>query len=320
MMSPLKKVSGIVRVQLSRMLEKLVIYYRRINHSTGGTLSILSLSVRRFSESRAAENAATLAYYTLFAIFPFLISLVVAGSFFLEREEVFQRVQDFVTQAFPASQSLIQDNLNTILTLRGTVGIVGLIGLVWSGTGLFSNLIYAINRAWPNTRPRNFIRKRLAGFGVALSLALLLGLSIITTTTVNLLLSLDFAKYGLRALEILPLRSMLTRFLSWLLKGFIFFGVYMWAPNTRVPIKAAAWGAAVAATGWELATAAFTWYLTSGFTRFELVYGSLGTVVVLMLWIYIGALVVLFGAHLGAAIVAYNQDQRGGTLQSRFIR
>ena len=308
------------RSRLSVLLDYISEIYRQINRSTGGTLSILTLTIKRFGQTRAAENAATLAYYTLFSIFPFFISLIVAGSFFLEREEVFHRVQELIVQAFPASPTLIEENLQTVLTLRGTVGAVGLIGLVWSATGLFSNLIFAINRAWPNTRPRNFIRKRLAGFGVAFSLAVLLGLSIITTTTVNLLLSLDLSQFGLGALEVLPLRSMFTRFLSWLMKGLIFFGIYMWAPNTRVPVKAAFWGATFAATGWEVATAAFTWYLTSGIPRFEVIYGSLGTVVVLMLWIYIGALVVLFGAHLGAAIVAYDQDQRGGTLQSRFLR
>ena len=309
-----------IQPRLSEFLDYIRGIYRRINRSTGGTLSILTLTIKRFGQTRAAENAATLAYYTLFSIFPFFISLIVAGSFFLEREEVFQRVQELIIQAFPASPTLIEENLQTVLTLRGTVGVVGLLGLVWSATGVFSNLIFAINRAWPNTRPRNFLRKRLAGFGIAVSLAILLGLSVITTTTVNIILSVDLSQYGLGALELLPLRSVFTRFLSWLMKGLIFFGIYMWAPNTRVPIKAASWGAAFAATGWEIATAAFTWYLTSGIPRFEVIYGSLGTVVVLMLWIYIGALVVLFGAHLGAAIVAYDQDLRGGTLQSRFVR
>jgi membrane protein len=311
---------GKLQSRSTQLLESLREVYRRLNQSTGGTLAILALTIRRFSQTRAAENAATLAYYTLFSIFPFLISLIVAGSFFLEREEVYQRVLDFVVQAFPASQSLIQENLRTVLTLRGTVGLAGLLGLTWSATGLFSNLIFAINRAWPNTIPRNFLRKRLAGLGVAISLALLLGLSVITTTAVNLFLSLDLSQFGLSVLKILPLRSIFTRLLSWLMKGIIFFAIYMWAPNTRVPVKAAAWGAVIAATGWELATAAFTWYLTSGIPRFEVVYGSLGTVVVLMLWIYIGAIVVLLGAHLGAAIVAYDQDRRGGTLQSRYLR
>jgi membrane protein len=306
--------------RLKQWFDNLKEIYRQINHSTGGTLSIIALTLKRFGQTRAAENAATLAYYTLFSIFPFFISLIVAGSFFLEREDVYTWVLDVAVQAFPASQTLIKDNLQTVTTLRGTVGAAGLLGLVWSATGLFSNLIFAINRAWPNTRPRNFIRKRLAGFGVAVSLALLLVLSVITTTTVNIFLSLDLSKFGLGALEVLPLRSVLTRLLSWVMKGLIFFGVYMWAPNTRVPIKAAAWGAFIAATGWDVATSAFTWYLTSGIPRFEAVYGSLGTVVVLMLWIYIGAFVVLFGAHLGAAIVAHDHEQRSGTLQSRFVR
>lgn len=310
---------GRVQMRLPQALDSFRDRYRRLNQSTGGTLEIITLTIKRFSQTRAAENAATLSYYTLFSIFPFLISLIVAGSFFLEREEVYNTVNEVVIQAFPASQSLIEDNLETVLTLRGTVGVVGLLGLTWSATSVFSNLIFAINRAWPNTRPRNFLRKRLAGLGVAISLAALLGLSVITTTAVNLFLSLDLSQFGLAALEVLPLRSILTRFLSWLMKAFIFFGIYMWAPNTRVPVRAATWGALLAATGWELATAAFTWYLTSGFPRFELIYGSLGTVVVLMLWIYIGALVVLFGAHLGAAIVAYHQGQRRGTLQSRFL-
>ncbi len=314
------KLWGQVQTRLPQVFDSLRDRYRRLNQSTGGTLAIIALTIKRFSQTRAAENAATLSYYTLFSIFPFLISLIVAGSFFLERDEVYETVHEVVVQAFPASQSLIADNLETVLTLRGTVGVVGLLGLTWSATSVFSNLIFSINRAWPNTRPRNFLRKRLAGLGVAISLALLLGLSVITTTAVNLFLSLDLSRFGLAALEFLPLRAILTRFLSWLMKGFIFFGIYMWAPNTRVPIKAAAWGALLAATGWELATAAFTWYLTSGFPRFEFIYGSLGTVVVLMLWIYIGALVVLFGAHLGAAIVAYHHDHRGGTFQSRFLR
>ncbi|MCJ7825551.1 MAG: YihY/virulence factor BrkB family protein [Anaerolineales bacterium] len=309
-----------MRSRMRQLFENLGETYRRLNRSSGGTLAIVALTIRRFGQTRASENAAVLAYYTLFSIFPFFLSLIVAGSFFLERGEVQQHVQDFIVQAFPASQSLIEENLRTVLTLRGTVGAVGLLGLSWSATGLFTNLIFAINRAWPNTRPRNFLRKRLAGLGVALSLAFLLGLSVFTTTAVDLLLNVDLSKLGLASLDILPMRSLLTRALAWLMKGLIFFGIYMWAPNTRVPIKAAAWGALLAATGWELATAAFTWYLTSGIPRFEVVYGSLGTVVVLMLWIYIGASVVLFGAHLGAAIVAYDLDQRGGTLQSRFLR
>jgi membrane protein len=78
-------------------------------------------------------------------------------------------------------------------------------------------------------------------------------------------------------------------------------GLYRWVPNTQVRWTEAFWGALIATPAGEIVTNGFAWYLSTGLARFELVYGSLGTVVVLMLWIYIDALVVLFGAHISAA-------------------
>ena len=60
----------------------------------------------------------------------------------------------------------------------------------------------------------------------------------------------------------------------------------------------------------EIATDGFSWYLSSGIVRYELVYGSLGTVVALMLWIYIGVLITLFGAHLSAAVARHRRGKR----------
>jgi membrane protein len=53
---------------------------------------------------------------------------------------------------------------------------------------------------------------------------------------------------------------------------------------------------------WRLASRGFSWYIHSGFSRYEFVYGSLNTIVVLLLWIYIISMITLFGAHLCAAI------------------
>jgi membrane protein len=288
------------------------------NDITRGWVEIIILTVRRFGEARAAENAASLAYYTLFSIFPMFLAIIAAGSYLLERSEVNQQVQSFIVEAFPVSQGLIQENLQTVLQRRGTVGAIGIIGLTWAATGVFSNLIFNINRAWPKTKPRNFVRKRLAGLGIVALLAILLGISQLGTTAVNLLSSVDVPTLKTLGLDFIQLRAFITRFISWGLKLVVFIGLFLWAPNTRVPFMAAFWGAFLAATGWELGTAGFTWYLTSGIPRYELVYGSLGTVVVLMLWIYISMLIVLLGAHLGAAYVAYQDNERNVILSSLF--
>ncbi len=289
-----------------------------INEFTRGAVEIIILAVRRFGEARAAENAASLAYYTLFSIFPMFLAIIAAGSFLLERGEVYQQVQSFIFEVFPVSRGLIEDNLETVLERRGTVGAIGILGLTWAATGVFSNLIFNINRAWPKTKPRNFLRKRLAGLGIVALLAIMLALSTLGTTALNLISNLDVPTLETLGLDFIQIRTMLSRLISWGSKLLVFIGLFLWAPNTRVPFRAAFWGALLAATGWELGTAGFTWYLTSGIPRYELIYGSLGTVVVLMLWIYISMIIVLLGAHLGAAYVAYQEQERNVILSSIF--
>ncbi len=263
---------------------------------------ILSRSIERFSKERGGEVAASLAYYTLFSLFPFFLALIAAGGYFLERDQIFHQVQELFINLFPGSRDVIANNLQTVLNLRGAVGIVGLVGLLWSASGMFSSLIYNVNRAWPDTQIRNFLRKRLAGIGIAFLLGGLVVLSVIATTTLSVLTQIDLQLLGNQIIQRLPYSVGMTRLFSWLLKALVFTGLYLWAPNKKVPIRFAIVGAAVAASGWELATSGFTWYLTSGIPRYELIYGSLGAIVILMFWIYISSLIILYGAHLAAAV------------------
>jgi membrane protein len=82
----------------------------------------------------------------------------------------------------------------------------------------------------------------------------------------------------------------------------MFLALYRWTPSTEVRWKGAIAGALTAALAWELVKGGFTWYLRSGLVRYELVYGSLGTVAALLFWIYISSTITLFGAHLSAAV------------------
>jgi membrane protein len=88
----------------------------------------------------------------------------------------------------------------------------------------------------------------------------------------------------------------------WLVAFLIFLNLYRWLPNTPVRWAEAFWGAVFATIAWEATTLAFSWYLNSGLARFELLYGSLGTSVAFLLWVYLSATITLFGAHISAAI------------------
>jgi membrane protein len=262
----------------------------------------LKETIERYIEERASEAAASMAYYIFFSLFPLMLVLVAAGSTVLERETVYTGVIQTITDFIPVTQGVLAENLDRVLELRGTVGTIGLIGLIWAAAGAFSSMIININRAWTNTRSRGFIRQRMFGMLVVIVLVGLLALSGIAGTTLSILRGIDLQIPDQFSIFADFLASLWARFVPWLIKAIALIVLYLWAPNKRVAFRAALLGGTVAAAGLELGTTAFSWYLTSGLVSYELVYGSLGTIVVLLLYLYLSSVVILFGAHLTATL------------------
>jgi membrane protein len=78
-------------------------------------------------------------------------------------------------------------------------------------------------------------------------------------------------------------------------------------PKAKVKWKEAFWGSLFSALGLMLVNRGFTFYLSSGLSRYQLIYGTLGAVVALMTWIYISSLILILGAHLCSAV---SKDQK----------
>ena len=228
----------------------------------------------------------------------------------LQSEQVQQWVLGIVADIFPVAEGLIERNIQGVLARRGTVGFIALISLVWSATSVLTILVRNINRAWPKAEPRNFLQDRLTALAMISGLAVLLVISSISNTVLNVLARFSVPIGGGLSMDETPLWTTLLTIVP---RTFVFFallGLYRWVPNTKVKWSEAFWGALVAIPAGEIATDGFSWYLSSGIVQYELVYGSLGTVVALMLWIYIGALIVLFGAHLTAAVTRHRRSIR----------
>ena len=153
--------------------------YQNINRGIGGRLDILKNTFQTFSDTRAIHAAAALAYYAIFSLFPLMLVLISAGSYFLDRQQVYQSVTHLVQETFPVSSTLINENLREVLDARGTVGLIGLVTLLWSASSVFTNLAYHINLAWSSATRRNFLKIRLVGMGMIGGLTILLILSLI---------------------------------------------------------------------------------------------------------------------------------------------
>jgi membrane protein len=283
-------------------IEQVELVYGRLNDLSGGVLGILGEAIRHFNEADASSGAASIAYYALFSIFPLVLALIAAGSYFLQKSVVQHELLNYVRATVPVSESIIEKNIQKVLELRGPVGIIALISLFWSASGVFGTLADHINRAWPEASLRGFVQSRLVALSMVGGVGALLILSLAMTAALGLLASFSVPLGGDVSIYGTSVWKILSNLIPWLVRVCAFFALYRWVPNAKVKWPAALWGAVVAALGWEAITAAFTWYLRSGLAQYELVYGSLGTLVALIFWIYLSSWIALFGAHLSAAV------------------
>jgi membrane protein len=276
-------------------------FFRKIWPSFRDIYNIFRVSAKSFQQEGGARGAAGMAYYTLFSLFPLLIVMVTVGSYFINDSQNSSRVAQLVISVIPVGQDLVERNIERILVLRNSIGILGLIGLLWSGSNAFSMMVHNITSAWPVDERRTFFQKRL--FGLAMVIIMILGLFALTlsSTILNVLVRYQEAVPGSELLFNNWLGEFGTKIFYWVLPFLFFYSLYRIIPMGRVPIKAAGFSALVITGIWRLASTAFQWYLGSGFARYEVIFGSLSAIAILLLWIYISSVILFFGAHLCAA-------------------
>lgn len=300
---------GVIR-RLIRFLGKFT--YLILNRLTFGLLGILVTTVQEFFRLEAFAAAAGIAYYALFSLFPLLLVLISVLSFFLQEKQVQTEVIRLLQELFPivdeAVGQLVEDNLHVLISQRNSVSILGMIGLLWGGSNVFAVLAKNINQAWHiAAAPLSFLQTRLVAFGIVSVLAALLLLSFISTIILNLASHFSTLLWGNMAVYVTPLWVGVANLLPYLFSFFLFFALYRWVPNTQVRWLEAAGGALVATLAWRWAIVGFTWAIGQGLVNYQVIYGSLATVVLAMFWIYFSSVIILFGAHFSAAIARHKR-------------
>ena len=282
--------------------DRLRYFYLKLNKRLGGSLGVLRHAFNNFNLVHAAEASASLAYYGLFSIFPLLLAVVSIGSIFLEGELVKVELLEIITQWIPVSADAVNSQVTTVLNLRGPVTVVAIISLLWSGSNVFEKVIVNVNRAFPQGSRPGFFKSRGMALLIIVVMILLFGTSLLISTVVEIFPAAENALFGklissarawIEVLQIAPL----------VLKFFLFLAVYSWIPQSAsILFKARLIGALVTAVLWELSSRLLGWAISSGLTNYEIIYGSLASIMALMFWLYLSSYILFFGAHLVHAI------------------
>jgi membrane protein len=286
--------------------------YLRLDRLLGGSLTLLIRTGLAFNQDDGAVISRSIAYYALFSLFPLLLVLISVGSSILTAGATQETILALVERIIPVARDLVQDNIEQVLEAQSTVGVLALLGLVWSASGVFMAIYRAVNRAWGNPKSQLFWSEKL--FGVAV--VLIVGLVLLATTLYSTILDLlrgwqgAFFDWELPAgIQTSQLWDWLSTLLLPLITAVTFVILYRTIPRNRVTWRDVWLGGLVAGLSWEAARRLYTWYLSS-FSRHSLIYGSVGAIIGFLLWSYLSAMILLLGAEFTAQHTAWRRAGR----------
>ncbi|MBI2767491.1 MAG: YihY/virulence factor BrkB family protein [Chloroflexi bacterium] len=273
--------------------------------------------LHEFREDDLSGLAAELAYRFFLALFPFLLFLAALGGFIARAAGVDNPSGRFITifgDALPPdAASVIRTQVDQVVnSTNGGLISISILGAFWAAAGGVGALMKAINRAYNIPESRPFWKKT----AIALAVTLLGGIAILGAVAAMFATQLyarDIAdSLGLGAAFAVTLQ--VARFPILLVVMMTAVALIYWiAPNTGMPFKWVTPGAVAFALAWSVATALFAVYVTN-FSSYNGTYGTLGGVVVLLLWFYITSAVMLAGAELNAVL---DEEKLGPALAER---
>jgi membrane protein len=257
-------------------------------------------TVQELMADDATHMAAGVAYYAILSLFPLMLGLLAIFGLFLPSEAIQEELFDFFERNLPGAIDVLQQNIEDVIRLRGAVGVVSLVLLFWSASAMFGALSRAINRAWDIHRDRPFHIRKLRDLTMALGTGILFVVSVGATSALSILPATDLPVLGVAS-------NLGARFFAFLSSLAIFLLLYKFIPNTKTYWRFIWPGALLAAILFEIAKSLFVLYLDR-FANYELVYGSVGSVIALLVWIYVSAFILILGAEFSAE---YGRMHRG---------
>jgi membrane protein len=239
----------------------------------------------------AAQRAAGVAYYAILSIFPLLLGLIAVFGFFLPSVNLQDELLKFVGDSIPGATNILEQNIASIIELRGPMGILSLVVLFWGASAMFGAISLAINRAWDIRRYRPFFIRKASELGMALSTCVLFLLSLGVSTITAILrgvFDLPVAK--------LTIVDVGARLVAFLLMFVVFLLLYKLVPNTKTYWRDVWPGAILSAIFFEIARTLFIIYIEN-FANYQLIFGSITSIIALLVWTYYSAFILILGAE-----------------------
>jgi membrane protein len=283
-------------------------------------LPLLKETYREFQTDEASTLGAALAYYALFSLFPLLLLLIAGLGYVLQYWDTAINVQDEILAAVsrnfsPQLSDALKEILGGIKDNAGGATVIGLITLLIGASSVFQQLDLSFNKIWKVPAPEQSngliasvlqtVRTKLFSFGMVLAVGFLLLVSMALTGATQVLLD---------SFQDAPVIGGVTGYLiglatTLLLNTLVFALLFKFLPNTTVRWRDVGLGALVTAVLWEIGKNLLALYIGRSGQSWS-AYGLVGTVLILMAWIYFSSQILFLGAEFTEVFSRYHGSRK----------
>jgi len=295
--------SSNLAVSALNLWKKIIDGLHQFDERTNGWLGLITSAIDRAIKPNSTITAAAIAYFAILSLFPLTLLSIAIASYSLgpsmDQQLIIRRLE-FIT---PALGQLVGKNIDEIITARGPVTGVALLGLLWSASTVFNTFTHALNEVW-GVKKRRPVWK---GRGVAILFILaFVGPILFLASFADSILSILLAWLPVQIVPIVRVASLLS---SILLNIAMFMGLYIMFPHGASTWREFFPGAIGAGLLWEFTKKAFLYFVSSYISASNLVYGSVAAIIAILTWAYVSGLIFLFGAYLSVAFFQLKQQK-----------
>jgi len=267
-------------------------------------LHLLWHALKKFNDDNGFLLSSGLTFNLLVGLIPlFLLLLAFVGTYLYSDREVLTHIRRYLESVAPSLDPKIMKGILKVIQVRQIVGILGIGGLVWTSIFVFSSLRTALNIIIQVKKSHGIIR----GIAVDLLMMLLVGSLHLASMTLTTVMTY-FKRYRFNFKFPLELGAIIGFSLKYILPFFfsfwMFFLIYKIIPNKKINFKTALQAALFTSLLWEGAKQFFGWYVL-GLGGFTVIYGSLSTLAIFVLWVYYSSAILLVGGE-----VAYYLEKK----------
>lgn len=271
-----------------------------------GKVRLLLSVLKKFDRDHGFFLSAGITFNLLICLVPLiLLLLALVGIYLYNDREVLHHIRHYFESSVPSLDPRVMRDILRIVRDRRIVGILGIGGLIWTSTWVFSSLRTAFNMIFQVEKDRGILRGKAIDLFMILLAGLFLFMSMIFTSGITFIQSYRFGPF----LALGPgLQFILKYILPFFFTFCMCFLIYKIIPNRRIHFRAALRAALFTSLLWEVSKQLFGWYVLH-LGRFSMVYGSLGTLAIFFLWIYYSSAILLLGGEVAFLL----ERDRGGT-------